>query len=69
MPFQLITKPQIISINKDHKNERIWWQWVANNIIIKMTEHQISKPAKYVIKYWMISAAVVLQKLFLILVN
>lgn len=58
-------KPQIISINKDDKNERIWGQWVANNIIIKTTEHQILKPGRHVIKYWMINPAAVLQKLVL----
>jgi hypothetical protein len=58
-------KPQIISINKDDKNQRIWGKWVANNIISKSTEHQISQPGKHIIKYWMISPAVVLQKIVL----
>lgn len=56
-------KPQIVSLNKDDKNERIWEKWVANNIIIKTTEHKISKPGMHSIKYWMISPAVVLQKM------
>lgn len=58
-------KPQIVSINKDDRNERTWEKWVANNIIIKTTEHQISEPGKHVIKYWMISPAAVLQKIVL----
>jgi hypothetical protein len=58
-------KPQIISINKDDKNQRMWGKWVANNIISKSTEHQISQPGKHIIKYWMISPAVVLQKIVL----
>jgi hypothetical protein len=58
-------KPQIISINKDDNNQGMWSKWVANNIIIKTTEHQISQPGKHFIKYWMISPAVVLQKLVL----
>jgi hypothetical protein len=58
-------KPQIISINKDDKNERTWEKWVANNIIIKTTEHQISQAGKHVIKYLMKSPAVVLQKMVL----
>ncbi|HET7117104.1 MAG TPA: hypothetical protein VFI29_11465, partial [Hanamia sp.] len=58
-------KPQIVSINKDDKNERVWEKWVANNIIIKTTQHHISEPGKHVIQYWMISPAVVLQKLVL----
>ena len=39
--------------------------WVTNNIIIKTTQHQILKPGKHAIKYWMINPAVVLQKLVL----
>jgi len=58
-------KPQIVSINKDDKNDRIWGQWVANNIIIKSTEHQILQAGKHAVKYWMISPAVVLQKIVL----
>ena len=58
-------KPQIVSINKDDKNERTWGKWVANNIIIKTTEHKITQPGKHIIKYWMISPAVILQKLVL----
>ncbi|HVT84656.1 MAG TPA: glycosyl hydrolase 115 family protein [Chitinophagaceae bacterium] len=56
-------KPQIISINKDDNNDRTWGQWVANDIIIKTTTHTINKPGKHVLKYRMISPAVVLQKL------
>jgi hypothetical protein len=58
-------KPQIISLNKEDKNSisGVWNSWVANNIIIKKSEHQIDKPGKHVLKYWMISPAVILQKL------
>ncbi len=55
--------PQIISINKDDSNDRIWGQWVSNDIIIKTTTHKINKAGKHIIKYWMVSPAVVLQKL------
>ena len=58
-------KPQIVSINKDDTNGRIWGQWVANNIIIKSTGHQILQPGKHTVKYWMISPAVILQKVVL----
>ena len=58
-------KPQVVSINKDDKNESVWGQWVANNIIVKTTKHQILRPGKHIIKYWMISPAVVLQKILL----
>jgi hypothetical protein len=56
-------QPQILSINKEDNNTRIWEQWVANNIIIKTTDHSISKPGKHIIKFWMVSPGVVLQKL------
>jgi hypothetical protein len=58
-------KPQIISLNKEDKNSisGVWNNWVANNIIIKKSEHQINQPGKHVLKYWMISPSVVLQKL------
>jgi hypothetical protein len=36
---------------------------VANNIIIKTTNHQLTKAGKHIIKYWMVSPAVVLQKI------
>lgn len=56
-------QPQIISINKEDNNTRIWEQWVANNIIIKTTNHTISKSGKHTIKFWMVSPCVVLQKI------
>ena len=56
-------KPQIISINKNDNDARTWEQWVANNIIIKSTDHSINKNGKHVIKFWMINPAVVLQKI------
>jgi hypothetical protein len=56
-------QPQIVSINKDEKNQKEWEQGVANNIIIKTTNHSINKKGKHVLKYWMISPAVILQKL------
>lgn len=55
--------PQIISINKEDNNVRTWEKWVANNIIIKTSTHAISQPGKHVVKYWMVSPAVVVQKL------
>jgi hypothetical protein len=56
-------QPQIISINKDDNNQRTWEQWVANNIIIRSSTHQIDKPGKHTVTYWMVSPAVVLQKI------
>ncbi|HET9823828.1 MAG TPA: hypothetical protein VFP87_00765, partial [Chitinophagaceae bacterium] len=56
-------QPQIIPINKEHNDNKTWSQWVANNIIVKTSAHTIAKPGKHTVKYWMISPAVVLQKL------
>src|SRR5205814_1933117 len=56
-------KPQIIALNKEDNNVKIWEGWVANNIIVKISAHKISKPGKHILKYWMISPAVVLQKI------
>jgi hypothetical protein len=55
--------PQIIILNKEDNKPAIWSKWVADNIIIKTTTHSISTPGKHVLKYWMVSPAVVLQKL------
>lgn len=55
--------PQVITINKDDNNTRIWEGWMSNNIINKTSTHHISEPGKHLIKYWMVSSAVVLQKI------
>jgi hypothetical protein len=56
-------EPQIISINKNDNDKKAWSDWVANNIIVKTTNHFISKNGKHTIKYWMISPPVILQKI------
>jgi hypothetical protein len=57
--------PQIFSINKEDKNSisGIWNKWVAENIIIKSSSHRVLEPGKHVVKFWMVSPAVVLQKI------
>lgn len=57
--------PFVIVINKEDNNVRTWEKWVAENIIIKTSNHSISKTGKHVLKIWMISPAIVLQKLVL----
>ena len=59
--------PQIISINKEDRNTGtgIWNKWVGENIIIKTSRHNLSKPGKHIVKYWMVNPGVVLQKLVL----
>jgi hypothetical protein len=58
-------QPQIITLNKDDNNNRVWEGWVANNIIIKTSDHTISKPGKHVLKIWMVNPGIVLQKIVL----
>jgi hypothetical protein len=55
--------PQIMVINKEDNNVRTWEGWVANNIIIKTSAHNISNSGKHVLKCWIVSPGVVLQKL------
>jgi len=55
--------PQIVSLNKEDNNTRIWERWVANSAIIKTSSHYITKPGKHTIKFWMINPGPVLQKL------
>ncbi len=56
-------QPKIISINKDDHDTKTWSEWVANNINVKTTNHSVNKEGKHTIKYWMISPAVILQKI------
>ncbi len=59
--------PQIISINSEDKNSSsgVWNRWVGDNIIIKNTKHNIPNSGKHVLKFWMVNAGVVLQKIVL----
>jgi hypothetical protein len=58
-------KPQIITLNKEDNNVSIWGSWVANNIIIKKSEHFILKPGKHTLKIHMVHPGVVVQKIVL----
>jgi len=55
--------PQVISINRDDNDKKTWEKWVADNIIIKTTEHNFSKPGRHSIKYGVADAGIILQKL------
>ena len=55
--------PASFVLNKDDNNVRIWEGWVADNIIVRKWDFVVSKPGGHVLKYWMVSPAVVLQKL------
>ncbi|HEY3429932.1 MAG TPA: glycosyl hydrolase 115 family protein [Cyclobacteriaceae bacterium] len=54
---------QIINIQENRSNNATWGKWVANNIIIKTSNHKTSKPGKHTIKFWAIDAGIVLQKI------
>lgn len=56
---------QEINLNKEDNNTRVWESWVANDIIIKTTQHHLMKPGKHTVHLWMISPAVVFEKLVL----
>lgn len=56
-------QPQIIVINKDDNNTSVWEGWMSNNIIIKTSTHQITRPGKHILKLWMVSPAVITQKI------
>lgn len=57
--------PVIVNISTDYKSEAAWRKSVANSIKIFKTPLQFDRPGKHTLKYWMVSPAVVLQKLVL----
>jgi hypothetical protein len=57
-------QPQMVSVNSD-TNVNVWRGWVGNNVIIKKSNHKILTPGKHILKYWMVSNSLVLQKMVL----
>jgi hypothetical protein len=57
--------PVIVNISTDCKSEAAWRKSVANSIKIFQTPLKFDKSGKHTLKYWMVSPAVVLQKLVL----
>jgi len=55
--------PQVISLNKDDDQLKTWENWVAANINIKTSQHTLAGAGKHILRYWMISPGVVLQKI------
>ncbi len=53
--------PQIVNMHVGY-TEGLWNQWVANNIIIKVSEHNIKRSGTHTLKFWMVDPGVVLQK-------
>jgi hypothetical protein len=54
--------PQVINMHEGY-SEKLWNQWVADNIIIKTSGHYIKNAGNHVLKFWMVDAGVVLQKI------
>lgn len=57
-------KPQEQHFNAE-ENQHVWSRAVSDNINIITTLHHISKPGYHTIKFWMMSPAVVLERLVL----
>jgi hypothetical protein len=55
-------QPQTINMHEGY-NDRIWNKWVADNIIDKVSQHRITKAGQHTVKFWMVDAGVVLQKI------
>jgi len=54
--------PQTIIMNADNSN-RTWEQWVANNINVSSSHHNIHSPGVHTLKFWMVQPGVALQKI------
>jgi hypothetical protein len=54
--------PQTVNMH-DPDNPGIWERWVADNIIIKPTQHHIGEAGLHTLKFWRIDPGVVLQKM------
>jgi hypothetical protein len=57
-------EPVVLTLNNS-RDTRVWGKWVADNINIQSAGLAVRQPGKHVLRYWMISPAVVLQKLVL----
>jgi hypothetical protein len=55
-------QPQTVNMHEGY-NDRTWNKWVADNIVDKVSEYRLTKPGQHVIKFWMVDAGVVLQKI------
>jgi len=56
--------PQTVNILADHSNKK-WTQWVADNINISSSVHEIGRPGAHVLKYWMVDPGIVVQQITL----
>lgn len=56
--------PQEISLHKD-SDEGDWNRWVANNINVQTSQHQVKNAGKHTIRIWYMDPGIVVQKLVL----
>ena len=54
--------PQTVNIHAG-ENLQVWEKWVADNINVTTTEHQLREPGEHVLKFWMVDPGIVLEKL------
>jgi hypothetical protein len=54
--------PQIVNMHAN-KTFQDWEESVRNNVTVETSKHVINAPGKHVLKFWMVDAGVVLQKL------
>lgn len=57
--FNMTSNPNPPDLNRDP----VWNKWVADNINVQTTTHNIETPGKHVLKVWMIDPGIVLQKI------
>jgi len=57
-------KPQVFNVNSE-ANPGLWNRAVGNSINIQVSKHNLKTPGVHTVKFWMVSPAIVLQKLVL----
>jgi hypothetical protein len=56
-------EPQLIDLSKGNEAKGNWDKMVADNIKISASSHRIGRPGAHVLKYWLVDAGPVLQKI------
>lgn len=55
-------EPEVLAFNKEDK-PFIWNKWVSDNIIRVSSKHLIEESGKHILKVWMVTPGVVIQKI------
>jgi hypothetical protein len=55
--------PQVIDLSTGNEVTGVWDKMVADNIRISVSTHTISRPGIHILKYWLVDAGPVLQKI------